>query len=129
MNREGLSVYATLVLVVTLTALSGCPCRTDADCDDGLFCNGAERCVDGRCQDGDPPCAIYENCNEESGTGEDGEINQTVIPLDVQAWAILAFGSESGYQDALAWAEVNCALEHNGYHGFDFNTDLDGVWF
>src|SRR5688572_25227518 len=24
-------------------------CATDADCRDGLYCNGAERCVDGSC--------------------------------------------------------------------------------
>ena len=30
-------------------------CATDADCDDGLFCNGAESCNDGVCQAGLPP--------------------------------------------------------------------------
>jgi hypothetical protein len=30
-------------------------CASDADCDDGLHCNGAETCVDNVCQDGTPP--------------------------------------------------------------------------
>jgi hypothetical protein len=32
-------------------------CSGDAECDDGLYCNGAETCVDGACQDGTPACA------------------------------------------------------------------------
>jgi len=39
-------------------------CLTDADCDDGLFCNGAEVCVDGECQDGPDPCTADEVCDE-----------------------------------------------------------------
>jgi hypothetical protein len=30
------------------------PCNADADCDDGLFCNGAEACVNGTCDSGTP---------------------------------------------------------------------------
>lgn len=65
-----------------------------------------------------------------TGTGADGEtINESVIPLDIQAWAVLAFNGEPPYEQALEWAQDNCVLEHNGYRGFDFDTDLDGVWF
>ncbi len=32
------------------------PCRTVADCDDGLFCNGTETCADGACVPGADPC-------------------------------------------------------------------------
>lgn len=36
---------------------SGRPeCTTDADCDDGLFCNGEEVCVGGHCSPGRSPC-------------------------------------------------------------------------
>ena len=31
-------------------------CEEDADCDDGLFCNGEETCADGECQAGTNPC-------------------------------------------------------------------------
>ena len=36
------------------TGGTGEPCSLDADCDDGLHCNGYETCVDGVCEPGDP---------------------------------------------------------------------------
>jgi hypothetical protein len=46
-------------------------CRAAADCDDGLFCNGTEACMNKVCQPGTAPCAddgIFcngtESCNE-----------------------------------------------------------------
>ncbi|MBZ0271736.1 hypothetical protein K8I61_06845 [bacterium] len=48
-----------------------CDCTTDNDCTDGVFCNGAEKCILNECQPGTPPCTddgLYcngaENCNE-----------------------------------------------------------------
>ena len=38
-------------------------CSTNADCDDGLFCNGAETCSGGSCQAGADPCP-GQGCNE-----------------------------------------------------------------
>jgi len=48
--------------------LSCGPCTGDADCADGLFCNGAETCVDGACQPGVDPCPPDEICLEDSDT-------------------------------------------------------------
>ncbi len=39
------------------------PCTVDADCDDGLFCNGAETCAAGVCQAGGDPCP-GQSCDE-----------------------------------------------------------------
>ena len=42
-------------------------CVGDAECSDGKFCNGAERCVNNRCAAGSPPCfGSDERCNESS---------------------------------------------------------------
>lgn len=41
------------------------PCSDDADCDDGVFCNGAEVCDAGSCQPGADPCP-GQVCGEES---------------------------------------------------------------
>jgi hypothetical protein len=65
-----------------------------------------------------------------TGTKDDGEtINKDVLPADVNAWALLAFGDTIKYGRGLTWVENNCYAENNGFKGFDFNNDRDGVWF
>ena len=41
----------------------GLCCALDAECDDGLFCNGPESCVAGGCEAGSDPCA-GQSCDE-----------------------------------------------------------------
>lgn len=62
-----------------------------------------------------------------TGTLDDGvSINKNVIPLDVQAWAVLAFhGEECPFVKGLKFVEKN----HSFGGGFDFNTDRDGIWY
>ena len=62
-----------------LNDLTSCPvgpvvseCTDDGDCDDGLYCNGVETCVDGACQPGTPincddgvTCTV-DSCNEDT---------------------------------------------------------------
>ncbi|MCH7926348.1 MAG: hypothetical protein IIC51_12520, partial [Planctomycetes bacterium] len=45
-------------------------CGSDADCDDGVFCNGTETCGTGRgeCSDGTPPCPPQDTCDEGAQT-------------------------------------------------------------
>lgn len=83
-----LSLGAVVMLPLVLTGIAGCPdasgggggggashCESDADCDDGRFCNGVETCdAEGACQDGPAPCPA-ELCDEPadfcpSGCGE-----------------------------------------------------------
>ena len=43
------------------------PCENDGDCSDGIFCNGAEACVDGACQAGTPvDCDDGVGCTDDS---------------------------------------------------------------
>lgn len=50
--------------------LDGGGCATDRDCDDGVFCNGRERCAGAddaglrRCASGGVPCAPEQTCDE-----------------------------------------------------------------
>ncbi len=44
--------------------VAGKACTVNSNCDDGLFCNGAETCVGGLCQAGTNPCAANEVCEE-----------------------------------------------------------------
>ena len=43
-------------------------CSSNSDCDNGLFCDGAEGCVDGKCVTGTSPCASGDVCMEEMDT-------------------------------------------------------------
>ncbi len=47
-------------------------CVMDSECDDGVFCNGAEKCVGLECEGGAPPCkgaeACKSVCNEQEKT-------------------------------------------------------------
>jgi hypothetical protein len=62
-----------------------------------------------------------------TGTGDDGvAINRSVVPLDVQAWGVLALGGEGKrYTQALTCAEKH----HRAGEGFDFNEDRDGICY
>jgi len=53
------------------------------------------------------------------------------LPLDVQVWSILALRSEIAgrYTALFACVENNLRTTQDGFFGFDFNTDKDGVWF
>ncbi|MDH5327114.1 MAG: DUF5011 domain-containing protein [Gammaproteobacteria bacterium] len=66
-----------------------------------------------------------------TGTGDDGvTVNRDNIPVDIQAWAVMAIPDDLRIRRGLVWAKNNCALSRDGFSGFDFNcSELDGVWF
>lgn len=42
-------------------------CASPADCDNGLYCDGVEECVNTHCQDGEQPCELlFQTCDEET---------------------------------------------------------------
>jgi hypothetical protein len=52
---------------ITITATVGPTCTVPADCDDGLWCNGAEDCVGGNCVDGTAvDCSDGVGCTDDS---------------------------------------------------------------
>lgn len=59
---------------IAAAATLGTACNTDADCDDGRFCNGEEVCRDGACAPGTPPAlsdeiaCTLDVCDEASRT-------------------------------------------------------------
>lgn len=76
-NSSSARVVVSLVLGFLLTLATGianaCPeCHHDADCDDGLFCNGSETCDHFHgCKPGNPPCddgvaCTVDGCNEDT---------------------------------------------------------------
>jgi hypothetical protein len=57
-------------ILPALSSTESAGCTTNPDCDDGLWCNGAETCVTGNCQSGTPPncddgvACTTDSCNE-----------------------------------------------------------------
>ena len=67
-----------------------------------------------------------------AGTINPDEINMNddQLPLDVQAWAVLALPEVlSIHPDLLTCPETHHQTSSAGFTGFDFNNDKDGVWF
>lgn len=65
-------------------------------------------------------------------TGTYGEcrlINESAFPLDIHPWSVMAMPQIVEFRKGLEWAEKNCKTKSDGFVGFDFNNDLDGVWF
>ena len=56
----------TTIKVTTSTTTSAPPqeCAVDADCDDKVFCNGTEECINGTCVNGQNPCGDEQVCKE-----------------------------------------------------------------
>ena len=78
-------------------------CTDDEDCDDDLFCNGQETCVDGQCEAGPAPCEEGESCSEEMDSCEKpcaGDLNNDGN-VDVEDFGILL-------QD---WGRTDCPIE------------------
>ncbi len=67
-----------------------------------------------------------------TGTLHPNQINRSngQLPLDAQSWSILA--SPPGFSlfhFAIECAENNHFTNKDGFSGFDFNEDKDGIWF
>ena len=55
--------------------------------------------------------------------------NAGQLPLDVQAWSVLSLGLARAHAGVLQCAEKWHRASSDGFTGFDFNEDRDGVWF
>lgn len=65
-----------------------------------------------------------------TGTTDPSTRNSDVLPVDVQAWSVLSLPDALAVHPAvLGCAEVNHLNSSDGFTGFDFNDDRDGVWF
>jgi hypothetical protein len=67
-----------------------------------------------------------------AGTADPFTLNDAAgaLPLDVQAWSVLAIPDVlAAHPGVLQCAETNHLTTADGFTGFDFNDDNDGVWF
>jgi len=60
-DSSGMDVTVTDSAAVDVQ-ISGERCLTDTECDDGLYCNGRERCAGGVCAVGTPQCQDSASC-------------------------------------------------------------------
>jgi len=52
------------------------------------------------------------------------------LPLDAQAWSVLSLPNAlAAHPSILGCAQANQLTAADGFSGFDFNEDRDGVWF
>jgi len=74
----------------TIVISQVCYCTIDEDCDDGLFCNGAETCdaPNCMCEPGTNPCPTGTTCNEDTDTCD--PIPTTGIPT-LSEWGVIIF--------------------------------------
>jgi hypothetical protein len=63
-------------------------------------------------------------------------INRSVVPVDVQAWAIMTMENWRRYSEAIMWVNAACRNVVDGFDGFTFSynrsnaaSNLQGVWF
>lgn len=70
-----------------------------------------------------------------TGTTPDGRsINETVQPVDVNAWAVLALRDPATFAASVLAADKLCRVTPSewaadGGFGYDFNEDKDGIWW
>jgi hypothetical protein len=74
--------------------------------------------------------AMWDSGEGKFWTGTDNSgitINQDVVPVDIQAWALLALGTGGeAHRASLVYAENHMAVDG----GFDFDQkDRDGIWY
>jgi cysteine-rich repeat protein len=56
-------------------------CEVDGDCDDGLWCNGPEACIDNSCVQGTGPCTYFVDiCTEVTCNEQEDRCEETPIP-------------------------------------------------
>jgi len=99
-------------------------CCVDTDCDDGLFCNGAETCVAGSCTAGADPCLPGLTCIEETdacGCNVDADCDDGVFCNGVETCASGA--CQSGTDpcpgqlcDEVGGVCVNCLVDTDCAH-------------
>lgn len=98
-------------------------CIDAIDCDNGLFCDGAEQCVGGSCVSGANPCAAGLLCVESTDTCE-------VVPGDLDLDLDVDLNDHAVFADCLAGPGVltppaPCPPAAFGRADFDLDGDVD----
>ena len=94
-------------------------CTTNAQCDDGLFCNGAETCSGGSCQAGTNPCSGGQTCNETTNACESSPVTVTFTSVAADDGYVI----ESGENTGVGGSATSNGSNANGLRIGDNNQD------
>ena len=98
-----------------------CGCVSNSDCDDGLFCNGAETCdvAGGTCLAGTPPtCSDGNTCTADSCDAAANACVHTPIPVPGQLGDTLQESQDPATGTAtITWSAIASASIYNTYRG------------
>jgi len=83
----------------TVQPEAGPECAVDADCDDGLFCNGVETCNAGSCVAGSDPCP-GQGCDESGDVCTDTNGPSTKVYMDERGFLNERLPGDPLYWDA-----------------------------
>lgn len=96
-----------------------CPCSSRLDCDDGVFCNGPERCGPNiTCRPGPPPCNDGNSCTTDTCLEGTASCQNAPLPLPEEV-ASLWMDSDPLVPGAatLFWPPAGNADAYNVYRG------------
>ncbi len=103
-------------------------CQINADCSNGLFCDGVEICVEGECAGGAPPCTGAKLCNESlDACLPDCNQNGIDDATDI-AQGYSADCNTSGVPDECELAPVRTLIDVDFENGLPANWSADGLW-
>jgi hypothetical protein len=94
-------------------------CTTNGQCDDGLFCNGAETCSGGSCQPGTNPCSGGQTCNETTDSCESSPVTVTFTSIAADDGYVI----ESGENTSVGGSATANGSNANGLRIGDNNQD------
>ncbi|HYU32994.1 MAG TPA: S8 family serine peptidase [Thermoanaerobaculia bacterium] len=121
---------------VVVTGALGSTCTLNSQCDDGLFCNGAETCNAGLCQAGSDPCSPL-SCNESTDTCFANPTTVTFTSVAAQDGWVLestetsnlggSIDANAGTTSALRVGDDNKDKQYKAVVSFDTSGVPDGA--
>ena len=118
--------YGRIDVIDTLNQLT--PCTGDPDCDDGLFCNGAETCVAQSCQAGNDPCP-GQSCDEGTDQCVAAPTLQYEWTMDTNpGWStggLWAWGQPSGGGGQYGGPDPSGGFTGRNAYGYNLNGDYE----
>ena len=136
----GVTTTTTTSPAVTTSTTTSIPpqCAVDADCDDdGVFCNGAEKCVDGTCTKGQSPCGDEQICKETlkqcwdvtsiTGRSLNPNVFRPIIRAQKCLWIVIFTSRDSQFNRDTSTIEITGA--EAGAQGVSLDTKRNAFKF